>query len=62
MVARGGSQTRLKILMAIGGGAIFLILSVVGGVVGWLSRETPEKIIAPEVKHCIMMMFFYYTN
>ena len=49
MVARGNAQTKLKIAMAAGGGALFLILALVGGAVGWLSRDTPEELGPPEV-------------
>ena len=49
MVSRGTSQTNLKMMMAMGGGAIFLLLALVGGVVGWFSRDTPEQVGPPQV-------------
>ena len=49
MVSRGTSQTNLKMMMAMGGGALFLLLALVGGVVGWFSRDTPEHVGPPQV-------------
>ena len=49
MVARGNPQSRLKITMAAGVGAVFLILGVVGGVVGWFTRDKPEQLGPPQV-------------
>ena len=49
MVSRGTSQTNLKMMMAMGGGALFLLLALVGGVVGWFSRDTPEQVGPPQV-------------
>ena len=49
MVSRVTSQTNLKVVVAMGGGAVFLLLALVGGVVGWLSRDTPEHLGPPQV-------------
>ena len=49
MVARGSAQTQLKLVLAVVGGAVFLMLGVVGGVVGWLSRTGPEEVEPPQV-------------
>ena len=54
MVARSNQQAKLKLAMAAGGGTIFIFLAVVGGVVGWFSRNSQplEELSQPEVK-CI---------
>lgn len=50
MVARSNQQAKLKLAMAAGGGTIFIFLAVVGGVVGWFSRNSQplEELSQPE--------------
>ena len=52
MVARSNQQAKLKLAMAAGGATIFIFLAVLGGVVGWFSRnsDSPESLSQPEVK------------
>ena len=59
MVSRGTSQTNLKMMMAMGGGAIFLLLALVGGVVGWFSRDTPEQVGPPQVGRGLVSFMAY---
>ena len=49
MVARGNTQSNLKIMMTAGVGALFLILGVVGVVVVWFVRDKPEQLGPPQV-------------
>ena len=58
MVARGNAQSKLKITMAAGVGALFLILGVVGGVVGWFTRDKPEQLGPPQVTMGGVVIFF----
>ena len=61
MVARGNAQSKLKITMAAGVGAVFLILGVVGGVVGWLTRDKPEQLGPPQVTRGGEVLFFMFA-
>ena len=58
MVARGNAQSKLKITMAAGVGALFLILGVLGGVVGWFTRDKPEQLGPPQVTMGGEVLFF----
>ena len=58
MVAHGNAQSKLKIMMAAGVGALFLILGVVGGVVGWFTRDNAEQFGPPQVTMGVVVIFF----